>query len=124
MARSTNNLKLLGGWFSPFVLKVKIALSIKSLQYENIEENLSSKSELLVQSNPVYKKIPVLLHGDKAICESKIIVEYIDEVWNSAPSILPSDAYHRATARFWASYMDDKVLSPSFFSSFFNLIVN
>ncbi|KAI9111421.1 hypothetical protein K1719_017111 [Acacia pycnantha] len=105
---SSNHLKLLGGWFSPFALRVKIALSIKSLVYEDIEETLNPKSQLLLQSNPLHKKIPVLLHGDKPICESRIIVEYIDEVWNSSPSLLPSDAYDRAMARFWAAYIDDK----------------
>ncbi|KAK4261215.1 hypothetical protein QN277_004244 [Acacia crassicarpa] len=106
---SSNHLKLLGGWFSPFALRVKIALSIKSLVYEDIEETLNPKSQLLLQSNPVHKKIPVLLHEDKPICESRIIVEYIDEVWNSGPSFLPSDAYDRAMARFWAAYVDDKL---------------
>ncbi|KAI9111846.1 hypothetical protein K1719_017536 [Acacia pycnantha] len=107
---SNTNLKLISGWFSPFPLRVKIALNIKSLEYENIEETLYPKSQLLVQSNPVHKKIPVLLHGDKPICESRIILEYIDEVWNSGPSILPSDAYDRAMARFWAAYIDDKCM--------------
>ena len=109
---ASTNLKLLGSWFSPFVLRVKIALNIKSLQYENIEETLYPKSQLLLQSNPVQKKIPVLLNGDKSICESRIILEYIDEVWNSGPSILPSDPYDRAMARFWSAFLDDKVLSP------------
>lgn len=111
---ANNELKLLGGWFSPFSLRVRIALNIKSLEYENHEETLNPKSHLLLQSNPVHKKIPVLLHGDKAICESRIIVEYIDEVWTSGPSILPSDAHDRAVARFWAAYIDDKVFN--FFS--------
>ncbi|KAJ1423567.1 Thioredoxin-like superfamily [Sesbania bispinosa] len=106
MAR--NDLKLLGGWFSPFPVKVHIALNIKGLEYELVEETLNPKSDLLLQSNPVYKKIPVLIHGDKPICESANIVEYIDEVWTNAPSILPTNAYDRALARFWAAYIDDK----------------
>ncbi|KAK4261228.1 hypothetical protein QN277_004256 [Acacia crassicarpa] len=105
---SSNHLQLLDGWFSPFALRVKIAFNIKSLKYENIEETFHPKSQLLLQSNPVHKKIPVLLHGGKPICESRIILEYIDEVWNSAPTILPADAYERAMARFWAAYIDDK----------------
>ncbi|KAL1355128.1 hypothetical protein HN51_007165 [Arachis hypogaea] len=110
MAAKSSDLKLLGGWFSPFVTRVKIALNIKGLEYENIEEDLNSKSDLLLRSNPVHKKIPVLIHGDKPICESSIILQYIDEVWSNAPSILPQDAYDRAIATFWVSYIDDKLL--------------
>ncbi|KAK7307175.1 hypothetical protein VNO77_40003 [Canavalia gladiata] len=94
-----NDLKLLGAWFSPFPLRVQIALNLKGLEYEFVEETLDSKSELLLKSNPVHKKIPVLIHADKPICESAIIVQYIDEVWTNSPSILPSNAYDRAIAR-------------------------
>ncbi|XVE84935.1 hypothetical protein DITRI_Ditri17bG0051700 [Diplodiscus trichospermus] len=108
-----NDVKVLGSWPSPYVLRVRIALHLKSVNYEHIEENLlESKSELLLKSNPVFKKVPVLIHGDKLICESLIIVQYIDEVWLFAPSILPSDAYERANSRFLAAYVDDK-LSPA-----------
>ncbi|BAT99330.1 Glutathione S-transferase [Vigna angularis] len=106
-----NDLKLLGGWFSPYALRVQIALNLKGVDYEVIEETLNPKSQLLLKSNPVHKKIPVLLHADKTICESAIIVEYIDEVWTHAPPILPQNAYDRANARFWVAYIDDKWFS-------------
>lgn len=103
-----NDVKVLGAWPSPYVMRPRIALNIKSVNYEFLEETFGSKSELLLQSNPVHKKVPVLIHGDKPICESMIIVEYIDEVWTSGPSILPSDPYDRAIQRFWAAYVDEK----------------
>ncbi|CAN1321220.1 Glutathione S-transferase U17 [Linum perenne] len=90
-------------------MRPRIAFNVKSVDYEFIEEPFGSKSELLVKSNPVHKKIPVLIHKDRPICESNIIVEYIDEVWSSGPQILPSDPYDRAIARFWAAYIDEKV---------------
>lgn len=106
---SDDGVKLIGAWPSPYVMRARIALNIKSVDYQFIEEKFRSKSELLLKSNPVHKKIPVLIHGEKPICESLIIVHYIDEVWSSAgPSILPSDPYDRAVARFWAAYIDDK----------------
>ncbi|KAK9116933.1 hypothetical protein Sjap_015880 [Stephania japonica] len=99
---------VLGAWASPFAIRPRIALTLKSIDYEYIEENLRAKSDLLVKSNPVHKKVPVLLHGDRPICESLVILQYIDEQWSSGPSILPSDPYDRAIARFWVAYVDDK----------------
>ncbi|XP_052185816.1 glutathione S-transferase U17-like [Diospyros lotus] len=106
MAKS--EIKLLGVWASPYVNRVQIALNLKSVDYEFLEERFDNKSELLLKSNPVYKKVPVLIHDDKPVCESLIIVQYIDEVWTCGGSILPCDPYDRATARFWAAYIDDK----------------
>ena len=68
-------LKLLGMWASPFVLRVKLALSFKGLSYEYVEVDLKNKSGLLLASNPVHKKVPVLIHNGKPVCDSKIIVQ-------------------------------------------------
>ncbi|XP_020238971.1 glutathione S-transferase U17 [Cajanus cajan] len=103
-----SEVKLLGAWPSPFVMRVRIALNMKSVEYEFLEERLESKSQLLLQSNPIYKKIPVLIHKDKPLSESLIILQYVDDVWSSHSSILPSDPYDRAIARFWAAYIDEK----------------
>ncbi|XP_038982225.1 glutathione S-transferase U18-like [Phoenix dactylifera] len=112
MAATGGDVKLLGFWASPFVMRVKIALNLKSEGYESLDEVLGTKSELLLKSNPVYKMIPVLIHEGKPICESMVIVEYVDEVWaGPGPSIVPSDPTDRAVARFWATYIDDKLPS-------------
>ncbi|KAM7484313.1 hypothetical protein LguiA_000322 [Lonicera macranthoides] len=102
---------LIGAWPSPFVNRVRLALKLKSIDYVFLQENFVVKSELLLKSNPIHKKIPVLIHHDKPICESLIIVQYIDEVWsNNGPTLLPSDPYDRAIACFWAAYIDDKLV--------------
>lgn len=117
---ATNDVKLIGSWASVYVMRARIALHLKSISYEFLQETFGSKSELLLKSNPVHKKMPVLIHADKPVCESNIIVQYIDEAWNSSgPSILPSHPYDRAIARFWAAYIDDKVYSL-FFTYCFN----
>ncbi|CAI9785203.1 unnamed protein product [Fraxinus pennsylvanica] len=105
---STSDAKLLGLWASPFTTRVQMALKLKSVEFEFIQENLQNKSELLLKTNPVHKKVPVFIHDDKPICESLIIIQYIEDTWISGPSILPTDPYDRAIARFWAAYIDDK----------------
>nr|WAA68373.1 tau class glutathione S-transferases [Pinus densata] len=110
--------ELLGMAYSPFVLRVRIALALKGIHYELIEEDIQNKSELLLQSNPVHKKIPVLIHNGKPVCESMIIVQYIEEAWgNKASNFMPKDPYDRAIARFWAAFIDDK-FTPSIWGVF------
>nr|WAA68392.1 tau class glutathione S-transferases [Pinus yunnanensis] len=112
--------KLLGVTLSPFVVRVCIALALKGIDYEFIQENfMHPKSELLLKSNPVHKKVPVLIHYGKPVCESMIIVQYIEEAWeNKEPNLMPKDPYDRAIARFWVAFVDDK-LFPSMRAAFF-----
>ncbi|KAL9322043.1 hypothetical protein ACSQ67_010096 [Phaseolus vulgaris] len=100
---------LLNFWLSPYGIRVRIALEEKGIKYENREEDLRNKSPLLLQMNPVHKKIPVLIHNGKPICESLIAVEYIDEVWKDQSPLLASNPYQRAQARFWANYVDTEL---------------
>ncbi|KAJ1296506.1 hypothetical protein BS78_01G306200 [Paspalum vaginatum] len=111
-----DELKLLSTWFSPFGSRVKLALHLKGLSYEYVEEeDLMNKSQLLLESNPVHKKVPVLFHRGKALCESMVIVDYIEEAFADAgPPLLPSDPYERAVARFWVAFIETKLVEPWF----------
>ncbi|KAI5072160.1 hypothetical protein GOP47_0012266 [Adiantum capillus-veneris] len=109
----TSSVKVLSFWRSPFGVRVLIALKEKGVEYEYIEEQdlLETKSKLLLESNPVHKKVPVLIHNGKPVCESLIILQYIDETWPSHDNngFLPPDPYERAVVRFWADYADKKI---------------
>ncbi|PON82292.1 S-crystallin [Trema orientale] len=105
--------KLIGSRMSLFCSRIEWALKIKGVSYDYLEEDLRNKSPTLVKYNPVHKKVPVLIHEDKPIAESLVILEYIDEIWKDNP-LLPQDPYDRAFARFWAKFVDEKVLFGSF----------
>lgn len=90
-------------------MRLRIALAEKGIEYEYKEEDLKNKSPLLLKMNPVHKKIPVLIHNGKPVCESLIALQYIDGVWNEKSSLLPSDPYLNSQALFWADYVDKKV---------------
>ncbi|XP_021715456.1 probable glutathione S-transferase [Chenopodium quinoa] len=106
---TNDEVKLLDFWASPFGMRVRITLAEKGVNYEYSEQDLMNKSELLFKMNPVHKKIPVLVHNNKPVCESLIIVQYIDEVWSDKAALMPSDPYQRAQARFWADFVEKKI---------------
>lgn len=112
-----NKVKLHGMWITTYSKRVELALRVKGIPYEYKEEDLSNKSPLLLQYNPVYKKVPVLVHNGKPMAESYIILEYIDETWQNGPRLLPQDPYQRAQIRFWASFIQQQL-----FGAFYKLI--
>ncbi|THU53980.1 hypothetical protein C4D60_Mb10t20140 [Musa balbisiana] len=119
MAEGENKgLVLLDFWVSPFGQRCRIALAEKGVEYEYREENLRDKSPLLLKSNPVHKKIPVLIDHGMPVCESLNIVQYIDEKWPDRAPLLPANPYARAQARFWADLVEKKVHPPSAFHLF------
>ncbi|CAL5431010.1 unnamed protein product [Camellia sinensis] len=105
---------LYGTWGSAYCTRVALALKLKGIPYEYIEEDLTNKSELLLQYNPVHKKVPVLVHKGKPIVESLLILEYIDEFWYNTPKLFPEDPHDRAKLRFWANFYDQKLFPSTF----------
>ncbi|KAI3511200.1 hypothetical protein L1887_18345 [Cichorium endivia] len=108
------DVKLFRTWSSPYALRVVWALKLKGIEYETIYEDLANKSSLLLEYNPVHKKVPVLLHNGTPICESLVILEYIDETWNTTTRFLPEDSLARATARFWSKFNDEQLVTSVF----------
>ncbi|KAL1814464.1 hypothetical protein ACET3Z_017038 [Daucus carota] len=98
---------------SPFALRIVWALKLKSIEFDTVLEDFPHKSAELLKYNPVHKKVPVLVHNEKPISESLVILEYIEETWKETP-LLPDDPAERATARFWAKFGDEKLLSSIF----------
>ncbi|XP_047336948.1 probable glutathione S-transferase [Impatiens glandulifera] len=98
---------------SPFGALVRIGFAEKGVEYERMEEDLSNKSTLLLEMNPIHQKIPVLIHNGKPICESSVILEYIDEVWSGNSHLFPSDPYERAHTRFWIDYIGQNIYNKA-----------
>ncbi|XP_004299368.1 PREDICTED: glutathione S-transferase U9-like [Fragaria vesca subsp. vesca] len=97
-----------GMWASPFSKRVELALKVKGIPYEYVEEDFKKKTPELLKYNPVHKKIPVLVHNGKPIAESLVILEYIEEAFKDCPQLLPSDPYEKSQVRFWVDFVHTK----------------
>ncbi|XP_021759573.1 probable glutathione S-transferase parA [Chenopodium quinoa] len=107
---SREEVVVLDCWCSSCAMRVKIALAEKGVEFECKDQNLAEKgSSLLLEMNPIHKLVPVLIHNGKPICESLLIVEYIDQVWTHSSPLLPTDPYLRSQARFWGQFVDNKI---------------
>ncbi|MQM16405.1 hypothetical protein Taro_049363 [Colocasia esculenta] len=105
-------LKLYGLWASPLCMTVEVALKLKGVNYEYIQEDFANKSEDLLRHNPMHRKVPVLVHKGKPLAETLIIAQYIDATWEEPP-LLPEDPYERAMVCFWVDFLYSKLLPVS-----------
>ncbi|CAM6089869.1 unnamed protein product [Calypogeia fissa] len=99
------DLQLLTHKFSPFGQRVHIALTEKKIPCQVEYVNLSEKPEILLKANPIYKKIPTIIHNGNAIPESIVILEYLEEAFPEHNPLMPKEPYKRSLARFWTDYI-------------------
>jgi ganglioside-induced differentiation-associated protein 1 len=88
--------------------KVRLTLNLKGLDWSSVQVNLF-KSE---QYDQKYLKlnpkgvVPTLLHDDRAIVESTLICEYLDEFFPQN-KLVPDDPYLKAQMRLWSKMVDE-----------------
>ncbi len=95
-------MKLYSYWRSSAAYRVRIALNLKGLRYEQIPVNLAQGEG--EQNDPAYREInpqrfvPVLVDGGRVIRQSLAIAEYLEETVDG-PRLLPATARERARVR-------------------------
>jgi glutathione S-transferase len=94
-------LKLISHKLCPYVQRAVIALSEKGVPFERIDIDLDHKPDWFLKISPL-GKTPVLLVGDKAIFESAVILEYLEETQRGP--LHPKDALARAEHRAWIEF--------------------
>ncbi|MCB0408108.1 MAG: maleylacetoacetate isomerase [Bdellovibrionales bacterium] len=93
------SLKLYSYFRSSASYRVRIALNLKSLNYEYIPVHLVKDGG--EQHKDEYKnlnpsaELPTLLHGDKTLSQSMAIILYLDEVLSDF-SLFPQDTFQKA----------------------------
>jgi maleylacetoacetate isomerase len=95
-------LKLFGYWRSTAAYRVRIALNLKQIAYENISVHLVKDGG--EQHKPEYRSlnpqglVPLLVDGSLKLNQSIAILEYLEEKY-PLPALLPSDVIERAKVR-------------------------
>ena len=98
-----NGLKLYDYWRSSASYRVRIALNLKGLLYEQHPIHLVRDGG--EQHSPEYRAVnpqepvPVLVDGRRVIRQSLAIIEYLDETYDGETKLLPTTARDRARVR-------------------------
>src|SRR5215471_15980131 len=88
--------------------KVRLCLYEKGIAFESHLLDLQKFEQhrpdyLALNPNGV---VPTLVHRDRPIIESSVIIEYLDDAFLEVP-LKPADTYARAQMRLWLKYSDE-----------------
>lgn len=88
--------------------KVRLAFDEKKLQWKGVEVDLMKQEHLTPEFLAINPRglVPVLVHDGIPICESTVILEYIEDVFPEN-SLRPSDPLARARMRQWTKIPDE-----------------
>jgi glutathione S-transferase len=104
MNQETAMLTLHGFAISNYYNKAKLALLEKGLPFEEKVVSLKDKSEELLAASPL-GKIPYLTTDQGCLCESQVILEYL-EALHPEPPLLPRDPFAAAKVRELVTFLD------------------
>ena len=94
------SIRVYGFWRSIASFRVRVALKLKGLPFEEIPIDILSGE----QFEPAYagvnaeRVVPTFIHDGHSIFQSLAIIEYLDDI-QPKPRLLPEDAKERAYAR-------------------------
>ena len=114
-------MKIIGSYVSPYVRKVLACLALKGLDYEIDPITPFYGGEEFERLSPL-RRIPVLVDGDLALCDSSVICAYLDEAYPGRP-LLPADVRDRARARWLEEYADTRLGDVFIWGLFYQKIV-
>jgi glutathione S-transferase len=98
-------MKLIGSYTSPFARKVRIVLAEKKIEYEFVIDSPWLAGSKVPSLNPL-GKIPVLmLDDDTRLFDSRVIVEYIDNVTPNN-KLFPPTNRERTEVKRWEALAD------------------
>jgi glutathione S-transferase len=110
---------LIGSPVSPYVRKVLAACAIKGVKVELDPISPMYGNDDFERISPL-RRVPVWLEGDLVLCDSSVIVQYIEET-RPGPSLWPADPVQRAKARWLEEFADTRLFDVLGWRLFFQI---
>jgi len=95
---------LCGSPISNYYNKVKLALIEKEIPFEEMLVGTGSRDEAVLSISPL-GKIPFIKTAEGGLCESEVIVEYLEDAYPQNP-LLPKEPFARAKVRELVTFID------------------
>lgn len=92
----------------PYAQRTRMMLIEKGIEYSLTEVDLYNKPDWWKKLSP-HGKVPLLRHDGDIVYESRVINEYLEEVFPE-PALLPASSMRRAKTRIWMDYCDTYLL--------------
>lgn len=91
----------------PYAQRTRILLELKGIPFELVEIDITKpRPDWFLQLNPA-GKVPVIVHQGRAINESSVINEYLEDVFPT-PSVFPAAPYLKAQSRILIEYCNSR----------------
>ena len=94
--------------FSPYCWRVKMALAHKGLQFESFPWRFTEKDAIAFSGQ---KLVPVIVDGNRFVCDSWIIASYLDEAYPDRPLLFAGE--EARTLAFFAKHWVERVVHPA-----------
>src|SRR5688572_10519651 len=95
---------LIGSPVSPYVRKVLAACAIKGVEVQLDPISPMYGNDDFQRISPL-RRVPVWIEGDLTLCDSSVIVQYLEET-RPGPSLWPAHPAQRAKARWLEEFAD------------------
>src|SRR3982074_50099 len=95
------NIQVYGFWRSIASFRVRVALRLKDLAFEEIPIDILSGEQFEpggYEAINAERVVPTFIHDGHSVFQSLAIIEYLDEI-QPTPRLIPQDAKERAYAR-------------------------
>lgn len=110
---------VVGNPVSPYVRKVLAACAMKGVEVQLDPIVGLMGNEDFDRISPL-RRIPVWVEGDLTLCDSSVIVQYIEET-RPGPSLWPADPVQRAKARWLEEFADTRLFDVLGWKLFFEI---